>query len=77
MKLKWLFAAFVLANLGLWMWASWYREQPMEERRATRPPLAQEKIRLLAEAGGVLGRFFARVRELAALPRAARDAQLR
>ncbi|MDH5577639.1 MAG: aminopeptidase [Betaproteobacteria bacterium] len=33
--------------------------------------------RLLAEAGGDLGRFYARVRELAALPRAERDAQLR
>jgi predicted aminopeptidase len=33
--------------------------------------------RLLAEAGGDLGRFYARVRELARLPRAERDAQLR
>jgi predicted aminopeptidase len=33
--------------------------------------------RLLAEAGGDLGRFYARVRELARLPRAERDARLR
>ena len=33
--------------------------------------------RLLAEAGGDLERFYARVRELARLPRAERDAQLR
>ncbi|MGH8720606.1 MAG: aminopeptidase, partial [Burkholderiales bacterium] len=33
--------------------------------------------RLLAEEGGDLGRFYARVRELAQLPRAARDARLR
>jgi predicted aminopeptidase len=33
--------------------------------------------RLLAEAGGDLARFYARVRELARLPRAERDAALR
>jgi predicted aminopeptidase len=33
--------------------------------------------RLLAAAGGDLGRFYARVRGLACLPRAERDAQLR
>jgi len=47
MKLKWLFAAFVLANLGLWMWASWYKEAPVEEHRAARAPVAPEKMRLL------------------------------
>jgi hypothetical protein len=49
MKLKWLLAAFVLANLGLWMWASWYKETPLEETRAARVPLALEKVRLLTE----------------------------
>ena len=49
MKLKWLFAAFVLANLGLWMWASWYKEAPLEEHRAARAPIAPEKMRLLSE----------------------------
>ncbi|WP_372523140.1 hypothetical protein [Sulfuricaulis sp.] len=47
MKLKWLFAVFVLANLGLWMWASWYKEAPVEEHRAARAPIAPEKMRLL------------------------------
>ena len=47
MKLKWLLAAFVLANLGLWMWASWYQETPLEETRAARAPIAPEKMRLL------------------------------
>jgi len=51
MKLKWLFAALVLANLGLWMWASWYRESPMPENRTARPPIAPEKMRLLNEPG--------------------------
>jgi hypothetical protein len=49
MKLKWLFAAFVLANIGLWMWASWYKETPLEETRAARAPIAPEKMRLLTE----------------------------
>ena len=49
MKLKWVFAALVLANLGLWMWASWYKESPLEETRAARPPVAPEKMRLFNE----------------------------
>jgi hypothetical protein len=51
MKLKWLFAALVLANLGLWMWASWYREAPAPDNRGARPPIAPEKLRLLSEPG--------------------------
>jgi len=39
----------VLANLGLWMWASWYKEAPVEENRPARAPIAPEKMRLLAE----------------------------
>lgn len=51
MKLKWIFAALVLANLGLWMWASWYKEAPVQETRAARAPVAPEKMRLLNEPG--------------------------
>ncbi len=51
MKLKWLFAMLVLANLGLWMWASWYRESPVEEIREARAPIAPEQMRLLSEPG--------------------------
>lgn len=51
MKMKWVFAALVLANLGLWMWASWYREAPREETRAAQAPIAPEKMRLLTETG--------------------------
>lgn len=51
MKLKWIFAALVLANIGLWMWASWYQEMPVEETRAARPPVAPEKMRLLKDPG--------------------------
>lgn len=51
MKLKWIFAALVLANLGLWMWASWYRETPPEQNHEAQAPVAPEKMRLLTEAG--------------------------
>lgn len=51
MKLKWVFAALVLANLGLWMWANWYQETPVEESRTARAPVAPEKMRLFNEPG--------------------------
>ncbi len=51
MKLKWVFGALVLANLGLWMWASWYRAPAVDANRNVRPPIAAEKMRLLAEPG--------------------------
>lgn len=51
MKLKWIFAALVLANIGLWMWASWYKDAPLEESRAPRAPVAPEKMRLFNEPG--------------------------
>ena len=51
MKMKWVFAALVLANLGLWMWASWYKEMPVEEIRTARAPVAAEKMRLFNEPG--------------------------
>ena len=51
MKLKWIFATLILANLGLWMWASWYKDRPVEETRAARAPVAPEKMRLFKEPG--------------------------
>lgn len=51
MKLKWVFAALVLANIGLWMWANWYQEVPVEETRSARAPLALEQMRLSTEPG--------------------------
>lgn len=51
MKLKWVFASLVLANLGLGMWATWYRETPVEESRTAREPVAPEKMRLFNEPG--------------------------
>ncbi|MHB8624321.1 MAG: hypothetical protein ACYC9J_07825 [Sulfuricaulis sp.] len=54
MILKWVFAALVLANLGLWMWASWYRQPPGEEIRLARAPIAPEQMRLLSEPGAKL-----------------------
>lgn len=54
MKLKWVFAALILVNLGLWMWANWYKEQPVLEYRTSHPPFAAEKMRLLTESGNKL-----------------------
>ncbi len=51
MKLKWLFAALVLFNLGLWMWGSWYKETSIPENRSARAPIAPDKMRLLNEPG--------------------------
>lgn len=51
MKLKWLFAALVLLNLGLLMWGSWYKETSVPENRSARAPIAPEKMRLLNEPG--------------------------
>ena len=51
MKLKWIFAALVLANLGLWMWATWYKETLVEENRSASAPVSPEKLRLLNEPG--------------------------
>ena len=51
MKLKWVFGALVLANLGLWMWASWYRVPAVDVSRTARAPIAAEKMRLLNEPG--------------------------
>lgn len=51
MKLKWVFAALILANLGLWMWSSWHSHTPVEETRAARTPVVPEKMRLFNEPG--------------------------
>ncbi len=46
--MRWLFAFLLLANIGLWMWASWYRVLP-DDAAGPRPPIAPEKLRLLKE----------------------------
>lgn len=49
--MRWIFAALVLANLGLWMWASWYKEPAHPAVSAPRPDVNADKLRLLAEPG--------------------------
>ncbi|OGI42455.1 MAG: hypothetical protein A2V92_00130 [Candidatus Muproteobacteria bacterium RBG_16_65_31] len=49
--MKWFFAALVLANIGLWMWAQWYKNADMDESLAPRPPIAADRMRLLSEPG--------------------------
>lgn len=52
--MKWTFAALVLLNIGLLMWASWYREEGDEPGRGPRPPVNAEKMVPLLTPGVVL-----------------------
>jgi len=47
--MKWIFGALVLANIGIWMWAQWYREPPIATAYQSRPDVAPEKMKLLSE----------------------------
>jgi len=51
--LKWSLAFLVLANIGLWMWATWYKDMPEEEDETLTalPSLSPSKMRLLSEPG--------------------------
>lgn len=49
--MRWVFAALVLANLGLWMWASWYKEPARPALSAPRPDVNADKLKLLTEPG--------------------------
>lgn len=48
---RWFFAVLVLANLALWMWASWYQERAVGEAEAPRPQVHAEQMKLLTEPG--------------------------
>ncbi len=52
--MKWTFAALVLLNIGLLMWASWFREEGGELGRGPRPPVNAEKMVPLLTPGLVL-----------------------
>jgi hypothetical protein len=50
-RLRWLLAVLVLLNIGLLMWASWYRETPVEEGRTPLPPVNAERMIPLSTPG--------------------------
>jgi len=52
--LKWILGALVLANIGIWMWAHWYREPPADAAYQARPDVAPEKMKLLSEPTGTV-----------------------
>ena len=52
--LRWLLAVLVLLNIGLLMWASWYRDVPVEEGRTPLPAVNAERMIPLATPGLVL-----------------------
>lgn len=47
--LKWLFGALVLANIGLYMWVSWYKPDAAVYFAAPKTPIAPEKMRLVSD----------------------------
>lgn len=46
-----LFAMLVLANVGLYMWATWYKDPAPVAITVARPEIAPRKMRLLSEPG--------------------------
>jgi hypothetical protein len=49
--MRWTLAALVLINVGLFMWASWYRDGGQLRQPLARTPVNPEKMKSLAEAG--------------------------
>jgi hypothetical protein len=49
--MKWLFSALLLANIGLFMWVSWYKELGVEPARKPRPPVNAENMLPLTTPG--------------------------
>jgi hypothetical protein len=51
--LKWSLAFLALLNIGLWMWAMWYKDMPEEDDETLNalPALSPYKMRLLSEPG--------------------------
>jgi hypothetical protein len=48
--IRWFFAALVLANVGAWMWTSWYME-PGPVGEIARPAVHPEQMKLIGEPG--------------------------
>ncbi len=48
--MRFVFALLVLANVGLYMWATWYKD-PLPIATPVRPEIAPQKMRLLSEPG--------------------------
>ncbi len=46
-----LFGLLVLANLGLWMWGSWYKDADEPIQMQPLPPVNTEKMKLIHEPG--------------------------
>ncbi len=48
---KWLFALLILANVGLWLWMTGFRQGDGAAVEGPRPAIQPEKLRLLTEPG--------------------------
>ncbi len=47
--MRWILAALVLANVGLFMWGSWYKETGQLQQPMARSPINPEKLRLISD----------------------------
>lgn len=47
--MRWLLAALVLVNVGLFMWGSWYKDANQAQQPSARPPINPEKMRLISD----------------------------
>lgn len=49
--MKWIFSALLLANIGLFMWAIWYKDMSGEPVKKPRPPVNAENMLPLSTPG--------------------------
>ena len=49
--MKWVFSALLLANIGLFMWATWYKDLGVEPAKKPRPPVNADKMLPLSTPG--------------------------
>lgn len=52
--LKWLLGALLLANLGVWMWSTWYAQSPVPAEIAPQPEIHADRMLAPGEPGARL-----------------------
>lgn len=52
--MRWMLATLVLANIGILMWGSWYKDSTVAEPAVALPPIAKEKMLQVREPGAQL-----------------------
>ena len=72
--MKWVFSVLLLANIGLFMWATWYKDMSSEPVKKPRPPVNAENMLPLSTPGLKLKLRPAGGDRLELLPTAEREA---